>query len=296
MRGTAAATLDRRALLAAAPALILAAPVAAFAATPDFAALERATGGKLGVFVLDTGSARTLAWRADSRFPFCSSFKAPLAAFVLWKAERGALHLDQPVPYDEADLVGWSPVTRAHVAQGVLTVRELCAAAVDYSDNGAANLLLRLVGGPQALTAWMRQAGDPAFQLSHPEMQLNHSRFGDAIDTTTPRAMAESFRRLAFGDVLRPASRTRWIDWLVANTTGDKRLRAGLPAGWRVGDKTGTWNEGWFSTVDIAVAWPPSRPPLVIAGFVTDHPSTAAGEAALAEVARQVGVWEQARG
>ena len=287
--------LTRRLLLAAPPALAISTPAYA-TSTPAFASIEHATGGKLGVFVIDTGSGRTLAWRADSRFPFCSSFKAPLAAFVLWKAERGVLHLDQPVRYGEADLIGWSPVTRKHVAEGVLTVRELCAAAVDYSDNGAANLLLRQTGGPPALTAWMRTSGDAAFQLSHTEMALNHSHFGEAMDTTTPRAMAESFGRLVMGAVLTPASRALFTDWLVANTTGDKRVRAGLPSGWRVGDKTGTWNEGWFSTVDIAVTWPPGRPPVVIAGFVTDHPSTAAGETALAEVGRQVAVWVQSHG
>ena len=296
MRGTTAATFNRRRLLAAGPALVL--PVAARAApaTPNFAAIERASGGKLGVFVIDTGSARTLAWRADSRFPFCSSFKAPLAAFVLWKADRGVLRLDQPVRYGEADLIGWSPVTRKHVAEGMLTVRELCAAAVDYSDNGAANLLLRQTGGPPALTAWMRASGDAAFQLAHTEMALNHSHFGEAIDTTTPRAMAESFGRLVMGAALTPASRALFTDWLLANTTGDKRIRAGLPSSWRVGDKTGTWDEGWFSTVDIAVTWPPGQPAVVIAGFVTNHLSTAAGETALAEVGRQVAVWLQTHG
>jgi beta-lactamase class A len=285
----------RRALLAAAP--LLAAPaLARAAAPPNFAAIERACGGELGVFAIDTATGAAAGWRADSRFPFCSSFKAPLAALVLWKAERRDLSLDQPVHYSEADLIGWSPVTRQHVAQGVLTIRALCAAAMDQSDNGAANLLLKTVGGPSALTAWMRRSGDDAFSLAHTEMELNHSHFGDAADTTTPRAMAESFRRFAFGDVLTPASRAQWIDWLVANTTGDKRLRAGLPRGWRVGDKTGTWNEGWFSTVDIALAWPPGRAPLVIAGFITDHPSTQAGEAALAEVARQVAAWAAGRG
>ena len=293
--GVSAPTFDRRALLAAAPALAL--PGLAHAAVPDFAAIERASGGRLGVSVIDTASTRTLAWRADSRFPFCSSFKAPLAACVLWRAERNLLGLDETIRYGEADLTGYAPVTRAHLAEGAMRVRDLCAAAVDVSDNGAANLLLRRIGGPQALTAWMRRTvGDPAFQLSHDELELNHARFGQAIDTTTPLAMAASFRVLALGEVLRPGSRQQWIDWLTANTTGDKRLRAGLPPGWRVGDKTGTWNEGWFSTVDIALAWPPGRAPLVIAGFVTDHASTQAGEAALAEVGRQIAAWSQTRG
>ena len=287
----------RRALLSAVPMLVaaplLAAPAFTRAASaPDFAAIERACGGKLGVLVIDTGSGATLGWRADSRFPFCSSFKAPLAAFVLWKVDRGELRRDQPVRFQASDLVSYaSPITRAHLAEGAMSLEALCAAAVDYSDNIAADALLRTVGGPSALTTWMRAHDDHGFQLARQEPLLNHSRFGDVTDTTTPRAMAESFRRFALGDVLEPASRARWTRWLVANTTGDARLRAGLPKGWRVGDKTGTWNEGWFSTVDIAIAWPPGRSPLVISGFVTDHSSTAAGETALAEVARQAAAW-----
>jgi beta-lactamase class A len=250
------------------------------------AAIERQSGGKLGVFAIDTGTGRTLAWRADQRFPFCSGFKAPLAAFVLAKADRGDLRLDQPVAYGAADMTStYAPITRQHVAEGAMTVEALCAAAVEYSDNIAANLLLRETGGPAALTGWMRATGDAAFELSHNEPKLNLSRLGDAHDTTTPRAMASSFRRFALGDVLSPASRVKFSGWLLANTTGAQRLRAGLPKDWRVGDKTGTWNEGWFSTVDVAVVWPSQRPPWVIAGFVTDHASTVAGETALADVA-----------
>jgi beta-lactamase class A len=236
----------------------------------------------------------------DARFPFCSSFKALLAARALSKVERGELHLGQLVRYGEADLAGYAPITRKHVEEG-MTLRALCEAAVEVSDNGAANALLRLTGGPAALTAWMRANGDPAFQLSHNETGLNRSRYGEPHDTTTPRAMAQSYLKLATGPILEPASRALLVDWLVANTTGGKRLRAGLPAGWRVGDKTGTWNEGWFSTVDIALAWPPARQssgrrPLAIAGFVTDQPSTEAGEAALAAVAHAVARWSAARG
>jgi beta-lactamase class A len=274
---------NRRALLAVTPALL--APGVVAAAAPDFARIERESGGKLGVFAVDTATGRALAWRADQRFPFCSSFKAPLAAFVLSKVDRGDLRLDQPVAYGAADVLSYyAPVTRQHLADGAMTVEALCAAAVDYSDNIAANLLLRETGGPAALTAWMRGTGDPAFQLSHNEPLLNRSRLGEATDTTTPRAMTSSFRRFALGDVLSQASRARFTGWLAANTTGGQRLRAGLPQGWPVGDKTGTWNEGWFSTIDVALVWPPRRAPWVIAGFVTDHVSTAAGETALAQV------------
>jgi beta-lactamase class A len=274
---------SRRTLLAAAPALL--SPALAVAAVPDFGRIERKSGGKLGVLALDTGTGRTLAWRSEARFPFCSSFKAPLAAFVLSKVDRGELRLDQLVSYSPADLMAYgAAVTRQHLADGAMTLEALCAAAVEYSDNTAANLLLRETGGPAALTAWMRSTGDLAFQLSYNEPKLNLSRLGDVSDTTTPRAMASSFQRFALGNVLSPASRAKFTGWLVATTTGGQRLRAGLPASWRVGDKTGTWNDGWFSTIDVALVWPPGRAPWIIAGFVTDHASTAAGETALAEV------------
>jgi len=288
----AAARLNRRLmLLGAANCLgVSCLPIRAEAAPESIlfqrlAAIERQSGGKLGVFAIDSGTGRTLAWRADQRFPFCSAFKAPLAAFVLSKVDHGELRLDQPVSYGAADVLSfYAPITRQHLAEGAMTIEALCAAAVDYSDNIAANLLLRETGGPAALTTWMRATGDTAFDLSHNEPKLNVSRLGDAHDTTTPRAMASSFGRFALGDVLSPASRARFTGWLVANTTGGDRIRAGLPPGWRVGDKTGTWNGGWFSTVDIALVWPPGRAPLIVAGFVTDQASTAAGETALAHV------------
>ena len=287
------ASATRRALLAALPALALAgrAYAAPLEATPDFAAIERAGGGELGVFVIDTGSGRTQGWRADARFPFCSSFKAPLAAMVLAECDRGRLRLDQPVRYGPADLMSYAPITRQHVAAGEMTLEALCAAAVSYSDNTAANLLLKTLGGPAALTAWMRGHGDGAFQLSHNEPALNYARFGGGSDTTTAAAMAQSFRRILFGPVLQPPSRARLAGWLVANTTGAKRIRAGLPPGWRVGDKTGTYADGWRSCVDIAVAWPPGRAPLIIAAFVTDVSTLDAGEAALAGVGRGAAVW-----
>jgi beta-lactamase class A len=283
--------LTRRTLLLAGPALALPSlGVAASSATP-FAAIEKASGGKMGVCVIDTATGATLTWRADARFPFCSSFKAPLAAFVLWKTDHGQLRLDQPIRYGAADLLSYAPIARAHVARGRMSVEELCAAAVSYSDNTAANLLLRETGGPAALTAWMRARGDRAFDLASNEPGLNLSRYGDAADTTTARAMAESYRRFVLGNVLTPASRGKLAAWLVANTTGDRRLRAGLPRAWRVGDKTGTFGGEWFSTIDIAVAWPPARPPLVIAGLVTGPNDTASAERALVQVAREAAIW-----
>jgi beta-lactamase class A len=283
--------LSRRSLFMGAPLFMI--PWRAFGKVrePDLAAIERRSGGKLGLFVIDTGRGTTLAWRADERFPFCSSSKGPLAAFVLWQVDHGQLRLDQKVSYSAADLLPYAPVTRAHVAEGAMTIEALCKAAVQYSDNTAANLLWRETGGPQALTAWMRTQGDTDFQLVDIEPRLNLSRFGDGTNTTTPQAMADSYSRFVLGDVLTPASRERLTGWLVGNTTGGRRLRAGLPPSWRVGDKTGTYNEGWFSTVDVGIAWPPNRTPLVISCFLTDTPNTVSAELAIADVARQVTIW-----
>jgi beta-lactamase class A len=141
-------------------------PALAGASPTTFSAIERASGGKLGVCAIDTTTGKTYDWRADTRFPFCSSFKGPLAAFVLWQADRGVIQLDAQVSYTEAELLPYAPITRASVKAGKLSFEELCSAAVEYSDNTAANLLLRETGGPAALTAWMRAIGDAEFTLT----------------------------------------------------------------------------------------------------------------------------------
>jgi beta-lactamase class A len=73
--------------------------------------------------------------------------------------------------------------------------------------------------------------------------------------------------RILVGDALQPSSRDQLIAWLVANTTGDKRLRAGLPREWRVGDKTGSAGE---SANDIAIVWPLNRAPILIASYLAE--------------------------
>lgn len=257
----------------------------------DFRAIEKMSGGKLGAFAIDTRTGASMGWRMDQRFPFCSSFKAPLAAFVLWKADRGQLALDGLVRYTAADLLPYAPVTRANLTTGAMPFSSLCEAAVGVSDNTAANLLLRETGGPGALTAWMRANGDTAFDLSANEPRLNLSRYDEHQNTSTPRAMAGSYCRLAVGDVLSPMSRKLLTDWLVGGTTGNKRIRAGLPSGWIAGDKTGTYDGNWFSAIDIAIAWPPGAAPYVIAAFLTDTPNVGLAERAIVEVARSVARW-----
>ncbi|AOY00032.1 class A beta-lactamase [Jeongeupia sp. USM3] len=236
------------------------------AASAQFSALEKKYRGRLGVCLLDTASGVQTGYRADERFAFCSTFKVMLAGAILERSTRVAGLLQQRISYKQSEVVSYSPVSGKHVADG-MTVSGLCAAAVQYSDNTAANLLIKLLGGPAAVTAFARSIGDREFRLDRWETALNSAIPGDPRDTTTPAAMARSLQTLALGDALPLPQRTQLQDWLRGNTTGDKRIRAGVPAGWRVGDKTGSGDYG--TTNDIAVLWPPGRAPVVLAVYFT---------------------------
>lgn len=267
---------QRRTLLLAAATAPLVLTVTACASSPaagqdvssatSFAALEHAAGGRLGVCAIDSASGRRAQHRADERFPFCSTFKAMLGAAVLAQSVDRPGLLQQRVSYGPSDLVNYSPVSGKHVGTG-MTVAELCEAAIQYSDNSAANLAMKLIGGPSAVTAYARSIGDDAFRLDRWETELNTALPGDPRDTTTPAAMAASMRVLTLGDALPSAQRAQFVAWLRGNKVGDKRIRAGVPAGSQVGDKTGTGDYG--TTNDAGVIWLPSRAPIVLAVYYT---------------------------
>lgn len=266
----------RRRVLAACGLLLLngAARAAVRAAEPtssdtteEIIALERRIGGRIGVHALDTGSGRTVGYRADERFAMCSTFKMLLAAAVLARVDAGALTLDTPVRFGKRDLLPHAPATGRRVKAGVMSVRELCAAAVELSDNPAANLLLDRVGGPAGLTRFLRELGDPVTRLDRTEPTLNTNLPDDPRDTTTPGAMVSTVHTLLASKRLSAASLEQWIAWLVNARTGLSRLRAGLPAQWKIGDKTGTGHRGAIN--DVAIAWPPGRPPIVVAAYLS---------------------------
>lgn len=247
-------------------------------------ALDRKHGGRLGVAILDSGNGRIVAHRGEERFAMCSTFKFVAAACVLARVDGGEEELERRVSYGKADLITYSPVTEKHVEKG-LTIAELCDAAVTLSDNTAGNLLLDSVGGPKGLTDYMRSLGDEASRLDRREPELNEARTGDPRDTTTPVAMAGVLRQTVLGGALSPASRQQLTGWLVANKTGDKRLRAGVPKGWRIGEKTGTGNNN--ATNDVGVIWPPGRAPLIVTAYYTEsRASFPERETVLAEVGR----------
>jgi beta-lactamase class A len=283
--------LDRRALLGAAAGFAALSPALARTASgAALKAIEARTGGRLGLSVLDVQSGRRIAYRADERFRMCSTFKMLAVADVLHRVDAGRETLDRFAPYTAADLLDYAPVTRAHVGQGGMKLGDLCAAAVQLSDNTAANLILAGIDGPKGLTAWLRSIGDPVTRLDRIEPALNTGRAGDPRDTTSPAAMTDTMHKVLLGEVLSPASRKRLTDWMLGTATGSNRLRAGLPADWREGDKTGTWSEnGVGHANDLAILWPAGRGPILVAAFVNDAPASGdAREAALADVGRLI--------
>ncbi|MDQ0569600.1 beta-lactamase class A [Variovorax paradoxus] len=265
---------NRRTFLLATSALPLASACTAWSAKThqtasaeaQLAALESAVGGRLGVAAFDTGSGARVLHRATERFPLCSTFKTMLAAAILARSERDSSLLERRVSYGKSDLLTNSPITEKHLGQG-MTVSAMCAATIQYSDNAAANLLMKILGGPAAVTAFARSIGDQTFRLDRWETELNSAIPGDPRDTTSPEAMASSLQRLVLGDALGAAQRSQLETWLLGNTTGATRIRAGVPADWKVGDKTGLGSYG--TNNDTGVLWPQAGAPLVLAVYLT---------------------------
>ncbi len=250
-------------------------------------AIESRAGGRLGVAALDTGSGRQIGYRADERFAMCSTFKLLLAAAVLHKIDLGQEKLDRRIAYTRADILPHSPVAEANLAKGSLTIARMAEAAVEDSDNLCANKLIASLGGPPGVTAYIRSLGDTATRLDRTELALNTAVAGDERDTTTPDWMLHDLKVLTLGDALSAASRDRLLRWLVACTTAAARIPAGLPKGWKSGNKTGTGDNG--STNNVAIIWPPGRKPILLAVYFTESKiDLPKREAVIADVARVV--------
>lgn len=247
-------------------------------------------GGRLGVHVLDSQSGRRFGIDETSRYAMASTFKLPLAAAILWQVDRGAFRLDRELVIDRKDLLPTSPAVEAKLAAGAsaMSVRELCSAIITQSDNAAANVLLAGIGGPPALTRFFRESvGDKVTRFDRIEPGLNSNVADDPRDTTTPRAMVDSLLRLFTQDVLSLPSRALLIDWMTQSRTGMDRIRAGIPRGWQVGDKTGTGANGAVN--DLAIAYPPGRRPIFVAVYTSGSTlATAEVASAHAEIGRLV--------
>jgi beta-lactamase class A len=284
--------LTRRLVLASGFATALAPSALAVERLRDQAAGIEAglKGGRLGVTWLGPGGGTWTGHRASERFLMCSTFKAFLVAALLDKVQRNALQLDAMVAISKADLVGYAPVVEPKIPDGEISRLELCRAAVTLSDNAAANLLLHDIGGPAELTRYMRRLGDRITRMDRTEPTLNAPEWpADTRDTSTPLAFVRSLRKVLFGNVLEPQYAAQLLDWLKDTHTGDARIRAGVPTGWDVGDKTGTSIDAVGATNDVAVFKPPGGRVQMLSVFV-DAPklSGAEREAVIADVARAV--------
>jgi beta-lactamase class A len=263
------------------------------------AALEKSSGGKLGAALMDTLDGTVVGHRLGERFTMCSTFKLSLAAAVLARMDGGEIAKDATLPIAKSDVIGHAPSVQAALDKGAtsMSVLALAEAAQTQSDNGAANILLRKIGGPARLTAFWRALGDDVSRLDRYEPELNTSHDGDPRDTTTPTAMAFTLRSILTRPVLLSSSRERLIGWMVGTQTGLKRLRGGLPKDWRAGDKTGTMNGAAYpdKTNDLAIVWRPGRDaPFILTGFVEGKADSA--EAALAQVGALAARWMESRG
>lgn len=287
--------VTRRQAIAATLATALATTVArrawpAESATRALKRIRERIGGRLGVAVLDSQSGRRFGIDENSRYAMASTFKLGLAAALLWQVDRGAFGPERALVVEHKDLLPHSPAVEAKLAAGAtaMTVRELCAAIVTQSDNAAANVLLAAIGGPPALTRFFRDGiGDKVTRLDRIEPALNANAPGDPRDTTTPRAMVDSMLRIFTQDVLSLPSRAMLIDWLTQARTGLDRVRAGIPRGWQVGDKTGTGENGAVN--DLVVAYPPGRRPIFVAVYMSESKLALPGlVAAHAEIGRLI--------
>jgi beta-lactamase class A len=256
-------------------------------AANQIAAIEARLGGRIGVAALDTGSGKRFDYRAEERFPMCSTFKFLAAAAILKRIDEKQEQLDRFVSYNAKDILEYAPVTKAHLKEGGMTLGALCEAAIEQSDNTAGNLLLDAIGGPAGVTNFARSLGDHVTQLDRKEPDLNTVIPGDERDTTTPGSILADMMRILTGDVLSRSSRSQLEDWLRGNKAGAAMIRAGVPTNWIVGDKTGRGANG--ATNDIAILRPPDRAPVLLAIYsVGSKASVNDREAAITEVTKIV--------
>ncbi|MFF7241815.1 class A beta-lactamase [Streptomyces collinus] len=279
---TSADPMPRRRLFRTGLALTTAAATQPLASTPasaatrnaehvdlgaEFGDLERRYGARLGVHARNVRTGRTVAYRAGEPFAMCSTFKAFAAAAVL-RDQGDCASLDKLIHYPPRDILDNSRQSEAHLATG-MTVGQACAAAIQYSDNTAGNLLLRQIGGPQGLTRFFRSLGDRVSRLDRWETDLNTAVPGDPRDTSTPEALGRTFERLTLGRALARTDREQLVTWLKGNTTSAERFGAGLPRNWVLADKTGTGS--YASANDVGVAWTTRQTPLLLTVLSTKN-------------------------
>lgn len=242
---------------------------------------------RVGIAVYDKETNHNWEYRADDRFPMSSTFKTLACAALLARVDSGQEQLERTVVFNESELVTYSPVTETRVGDPGMSLDELCEATMSTSDNSAANFILEAIGGPEALTQFMRSIGDEITQLDRWETDLNEAVPGDERDTTTPNAMAMTLEQLVLGGTLSLESRQKLENWLKGNEVGDALFRASVPCDWEIGDRTGAG--GYGSRSIAAIMWPPQREPVIATVYITETDASFDDRnAAIAEIGKAI--------
>lgn len=279
--------MNRGQLLSSAAAFVLTTAASPLSPNP-FSKIESRYGLRLGLYAVDIANGAFVTYRADERFPMASTVKVPVVMSVLDRVDRGKASLEQIVRFTSADLAAdpsYSRIAREHPSGGSLPLRTVCSYTISESDNTGVDLLFRLAGGPHAVEAYMHRIGMPEIHIDRTERELpNSATLSEGRDTATPHAMASLMQRLAQNSPLSQRSTALLLQWMRATVTGEARLRAGVPGGWRVADKTGTYAN---AANDIGLLYPPNRPPIAVAVY-TFGKEPNIGSAAIAQTAREV--------
>lgn len=233
---------------------------------------EKQLNARIGMAVVNAQGESVFGYRQDERFPLTSTFKTLACAALLERLQKDGGSLDQQVTIQPDELLDYAPITKNYLAPATLSLRTLCAAAVSYSDNTAGNRILAYLGGPQAITQFMRRLGDNVTRLDRTEPTLNEAMPGDARDTSSPKSMAAGLQKILTSNTLTPANRATLDNWMREDKVGDALLRATLPQGWSIADKTGAGGHG--SRAIIAAVYPPQQAPFYVAIYITRTEAT----------------------
>lgn len=235
----------------------------------DLRALEASTGGRLGISAINSANNQRIQFRADERFPMGCTSKLIGVAAILKKSMSDKNLLEEKILITKNDLTNWNPITKNYISKN-MTVSQLCAAAISYSDNAAMNLVANKLGGIQEINKYARSLGDNYFKLDHmwPGEAKANPKTSD--DSSTPNAMNENLQKLTLSDALEKSQREKLLYWLKKTVTGTERIRAGVPKNWIVGDKTGT---GFYygTTNDTAIIWPTNCAPIFVTIYYSNN-------------------------
>jgi beta-lactamase class A len=281
---------------------------------------KRALPGTFGISVLDLQTGNRWQINADKAFPMMSVFKAPVAATVLSRIERGQNTFDQTVTLTRDDLESGPIRDHFQGKQMTFTVRQLLSAAVSKSDNTAVDTLIRLIGGPSTVNDYLREHGIVGMRVDRDEAgnsrlfedlgpnetlpahetdeqqdqryKRGYAKFmADPGNRSTPVAATIFLQKLWRNELLSPPSSKYLLDLMYAQTI-THRLRGGLPPGVGLADKSGTAPEiDGFSAAynDIGImTWPDGHAAIVAAFISGSNASSTQRDAMFAELARDV--------